>query len=71
MLSFPAEGLRMSQTGNNDVFKNRNTLSIATVMFLRNIFISKTVGSWELEVRETGATVGTNESRPSVNKKSL
>jgi hypothetical protein len=38
-------------------------------MFLRNTAVSKTVGSWEVEVRETGATVDTNESTPSINKK--
>lgn len=46
-------------------------MPVATVMFLRNTALNKTVDSWEVEVRETGATVDTNESTPSVNKESV
>jgi hypothetical protein len=37
----------MSQTVNNNLFKNRNTLLIVRAMFLNNAAFSKTIGLWE------------------------
>lgn len=42
-----AEGVKMSQSSTNNLFEVRNTMPVAVVMFLRNVAVSRTIGSWE------------------------